>query len=163
MLQLLELLMLKASSYTWKSVRSFYAHTQNRSSCVAWNSTMPHRFAMQPQFSSKTLIYGIHCLRHALTFRLGADPLLVIPTLVLRSLTPFRLRCAVSGTILVLARVIQWRRPIQGITNVEFAPKTILCYIVLSDKLPSLKITSILRSHRDSRAPTRLRTTYLPH
>lgn len=26
MLQLLELLMLKASSYTWKSVRSFYAH-----------------------------------------------------------------------------------------------------------------------------------------
>ena len=87
MLELLELLMLKASSYTWKSVRGFYAQ------CKA---------------------------------------------------------CAVSGTILVLARAIRPGRPIQGITNVEFVKETILCYIVLSDVLPSLKFTSILRSHRDS-------------
>ena len=137
----------------------------NRSSCVAWNSTMPRRFAIQPLFSSNTLTYGLQLLSHAQTFRLGADPLLVlvISTLDLRSLTPHRARLAVSGTTLVLARVILRARRIQGITNVEFVPETIPCSIVLNDVLPSLKLTSILRIYPDSRAPTRLWTASLPH
>lgn len=83
MLQLLELLMLKASSYTWKSVQGFYTHiTKQFELCrLEFNDATQIRDAAT--ISSNTLIYGIHCLRHALTFRLGADPLLAIPTLVL--------------------------------------------------------------------------------
>ena len=55
MLQLLKLIMLKASSYTWKSVRGFYSHIAKQVSCVAWNLRMPQRFATQLRFSSNTL------------------------------------------------------------------------------------------------------------
>lgn len=119
---------------------------------------MPLRFVMQPRFSLSIQIYGLQPLSHAQLFRLGADPLLVIPTLDLRSLTLHRARLVVNGTTLVLARVIPRVRRIQGIINVEFVPKTILCSIVLSDVLPSPKLTSLRRSHLDSRAPTQLRT-----
>lgn len=82
----------------------------------------------------------------------------MLPTLDLRSLTRHRVRLVVSGTTPVLVHVILRVRRFQGITNVEFAPKTILCSIVLSDAPPSPKLTSILRSNRDLQAPTRLRT-----
>lgn len=124
---------------------------------------MPLRFVMQPRFSLSIPIYGLQSLSHAQLFRLGADPLLVIPTLDLRSLTLHRARLVVNGTTLVLARVIPRVRRIQGIINVEFVPKTILCSIVLSDVLPSPKLTSPRRSHLDSRAPTQLRTAFPLH
>ena len=130
----------------------------NRSSCVAWNSTMPLRFVMQPRFSLSIQIYGLQPLSHAQLFRLGADPLLVIPTLDLRSLMLHRATLVVNGTTLVLARVIPRVCRIQGIINVEFVLKTILCSIVLSDVLPSPTLTSLRRSHLDSRGPTQQRT-----
>ena len=46
---------------------------------------MPLRFVMQPRFSLSIPIYGLQPLNHAQLFRLGADPLLVIPTLDLQS------------------------------------------------------------------------------
>ncbi len=53
---LLNLLMLKASSYIHGRAHEVLTHTlQKRSSCVAWNSTMPYRFGTQLRFSLNTL------------------------------------------------------------------------------------------------------------
>lgn len=43
MLDLLELLMTKASSYSWSSVRSFHCHIANTSSVVALEMDQPPR------------------------------------------------------------------------------------------------------------------------
>ena len=81
MLKLLELLMLKVSSYTWRSVRGFYAHiTKQVELCrLEFNDATQIRDAATISLSIQ--IYGLQPLSHAQLFQLGVDPLLVIPTL----------------------------------------------------------------------------------
>ena len=108
---------------------------------------MPLRFVMQPRFSLSIQIYGLQPLSHAQLF-------LVIPTLDLRSLTLHRARLVVNGTTLVLARVIPRVRRTQGIINVEFVLKTILCSI-------SSRCVRTALVHPNSLPPLRCRSFFV--
>ena len=159
MLQLLESLMLKASSYTWKSVQGFHAHiakqvelcrlefddaTQIRNAATIFFKHSDLRNSL-PQPRSNTSAGGGSTSADTNSRSSKSD--------AAQSKTCRQWNYTGSCSCDI------WRgRPIQGITNVKFVLKTTLCYIAPSDVLPSPKLTSLCQSHRDSQAPTHLWT-----
>ena len=156
---LLESLMLKASSYTWKSVRGFYAHIakQVKLCRLEFNNATQIR-------NAATIFFKHSDLRNSLpqprsnTSAGGRSTSADTNSHSSKSDAARSKACHQWNYTGSCSCDIRRGRPIQGITNVEFVLKTTLCYIALSDVLPSPKLTSLRQSHCDSRAPTHLWT-----
>ena len=163
MLQLLELLMLKASSYTWKSVRGFYAHIAKQVELcrLDFNDAAQIRDAATIFFKHSDLRNSLPQPRSNTSAGGGS--------------TSGDTNSRFSKPDAAQSKACrQWNytgscscdkavASYSGHHKCRVCAKFALCYIALSDVLPSPKLTSLRRSHRDSRAPTRLWTVSFPH